>query len=341
MLDIKSIKFYYMKNNMKIKLNKILKVNLLIAMAVSFGIITSCEEEIYPEAGSIADKTPPQANFTASQLEGPDDTWKSVKFSNKSSSATDFSWNFGNGKSSTEFEPTTSYPDEGTYTISLTASDKNGVSNTYSSDFTVTKPPAPLVEDPVLVNPDFVKQAKSSGSDCTCSGWINKSLGDQGESSSGNGSDVLKFDNNEPDHIYQEFAVTPNANYEITVVVQFKPSAGKDYPASLEFRMLAGTGYDSGYTPTYYTDPVAFPQDGFGYSSIAQVEDTSNNLMVEVLDNPGDDSYLTYKFKFESGANDSAALFVRGIGGAASGKFGYNSGDEEIRLDNVIIEAIN
>lgn len=321
---------------------EITKLHCILALCISLGVLTSCEEEVYPEIGSIEDKTPPSAAFSASQMEGPNDTWKTVKFSNQSISATDYSWDFGDGNSSTAFEPMNTYSGEGSFTISLTASDKNGVSNTYSETFSLVQPPEPLVEDPVLVNTDFVKQAKSSGSDCTCAGWINKSLGDQGESSSGNGSDVLKFDNNEPDHIYQEFKVTPNADYKIEVTVQFKPSAGGTYPASLEFRMLAGTGYASGYSPTYYTDPVAFPQDGFGYTSVAQVEETANNLMVEVLDNPGDDGYLSYSFTFNSGANDSAALFVRGIGGDSSvGNFGYTSGDEEIRLDNVVITAIN
>jgi len=318
------------------------RLHWMIALCISLGLLTSCEEEVYPEAGSVADKTPPSAAFSASQMEGPNDTWKTVKFSNQSLSATDYSWDFGDGNSSTDFEPMNTYSGEGSFTISLTASDKNGASNTYAETFTLVEPPAPQVEDPVLVNSDFVKQAKSSGSDCTCSAWINKSLGDQGESSSGNGSDVLKFDNNEPDHIYQEFKVTPNADYKIEVVVQFKPSAGGSYPASLEFRMLAGTGYASGYSPTYYTDPAAFPQDGFGYTSIAQVEETANNLMVEVLNNPSDDSYLSYTFTFNAGANDSAALFVRGIGGDSSvGNFGYTSGDEEIRLDNVVITAVN
>lgn len=331
-----------MKSMKNLNLKTLLKSSTMVVAIICFSFLTSCEDEIYPEAGSIVDKTPPTADFSAKQLEGPDDTWKIVAFSNKSSSATDYSWDFGDGKTSTEFEPSNTYQGEGTYTISLTASDKNGVSNTFSDSFTVEQPPAPLVEDPVLINADFVKQAKSSGSNCTCSGWINKSLGDQGESSSGNGSDVLKFDNNEPDHIYQEFEVTPNATYEVTVVVQFKPLAGNGFPASLEFRLLAGSGYDSGYSPTYYTDPVAFPQDGYGYSTISQVENEANNLTIKVIDNPGDDSYIEYKFQFESGANESAALFVRGIGGdGSSGKFGYNSGDEEIRLDNVVIEAVN
>jgi hypothetical protein len=305
--------------------------------------IVGCEDNSLPEIGSIADLTPPEALFASTQGIGPDDQWKTYSFANLSSNATDYSWDFGNGSRSTDFEPFTTFPGEGTFTVSLTASDKLGVESTYTEVIEVMEPIAVVVPDPVLVNADFNKLPKSSGSDCACSGWINKSLGDQGESSSGNGSDVVKFDNNEPDHIYQEFEVTPNADYTITIVTQFKDPAGGAFPAELELRILAGSGYDSNYTIAYYTDTVDFPQNGYGYTSIAQVEDPTNNITLtptNVLSNPSDDSYLTNTFRFNAGNNTSVALYVRGIGGDSTvGNFGYTSGDEEIRLDNVVITA--
>ena len=107
----------------------------------------------------------------------------------------------------------------------------------------------------------------------------------------------------------------------------------------LELRVLAGSGYISGYSPIYYLDTVEFPQDNYGYETISQVEDTANNLLVEVRSNPSDTSYITTTYTFNAGNNDSVALFVRGIGGDSSGNFGYNSGDEEIRMDSVVITA--
>ena len=199
--------------------------------------------------------------------------------------------------------------------------------------------------DPILINTVFDKLSKIAGSDCTCSGWINRSLGTQGESSTVSGNDVLKFDNNEPDHIYQEFEVTPNANYQIEIDVKFNSSSGGSNPASLELRVLAGTGYDSGYTATYYTDTTEFPQDGYGYSSVSQAENEANNLMNKVLNNPDDTSLIKHILNFNSGANNSVALFVRGIGGLSTGssdnvRYGYSSGDEEIRIDNIVITAL-
>ncbi|PWG04567.1 PKD domain-containing protein [Polaribacter aquimarinus] len=324
------------------------KLIYFVALLALFSL-HSCDEfgkyEL-PEAGSLADDTPPAAKFTYKQGEGLGDIWKTYSFSNQSVSAITYSWNFGDGSTtSTESEPTHTYSGEGTWTVSLTATDGLGVSNTYTEEITVKEPPAPAVTDPVLVNADFVKQAKSSGSDCVCSGWINKSIGDQGESSSGNGSDVFKFDNDESDAAYQEFEVQANADYTITIVTQFKSlTSGGSFPSMLELRVLAGSGYVSGYTPTYYATGKEYPQDGFGYTSIPQVEDASNTLFVKVLSNPNDDGYLTTQYTFNSGANTSVALFIRGIGGDGTDpdKRGhpYNNGDEEIRLDSVLIEAL-
>lgn len=309
-------------------------------MLVSTFIFISCEENTLPEAGSVPDLTPPVAKFSASQSSGD---WQTYTFSNESVSATDFTWDFGDGQTSTDKEPINTYAAEGTYNVTLVASDKLGVKSTVSETIQVVEPLVVVIPDPVLINSDFVKTAKSSGSDCTCSGWINKSLGDQGESSSGNGSDVLKFDNNEPDHIYQEFEVTPNADYTIKIIVSFK-SIDTDpstlFPGSmLELRVLSGAGYTSGYSPTYYTETVDFPQDGYGYATIASVEDAANNLEIAVTSNPGDTGYIEYTYNFNAGNNVSAAMFMRGIGGDTTGNFGYNSGDEEIRLDSVVITA--
>ena len=71
------------------------------------------------------------------------------------------------------------------------------------------------------------------------------------------------------------------------------------------------------------------------------MEDAANNLTVEVIPNPGNDDYNTYLYSFNAGANDSVALFMRGIGGASGGNYGYNSGNEEIRAAYVAVTAIN
>ena len=328
------------------KANNIIGILLLF---VTVFIWQSCEDlEKFEPLGenSIADETPPMADFSYSGGVTIDD-FLVFNFANLSTSATTYAWDFGDGNTSTEIDPVNTYPGEGTYTVTLTASDNLGVVSTAVQTIEVIEPEEPAVPDPILVNADFDKLPKSSGSDCSCAGWINKDIGDQGESSSGNGGsdNVIKFDNNEPDHAYQEFAVVPNADYIIEIVTSFKDPLGGSFPSELEIRVLAGSGYIDGYTPIYYTDTVEFPQEDWGYTTIAQVEDPANNLLVQVQSNPSDDSYITYSYAFNAGANDSVALFIRGIGGPATGggggDFGYNSGDEEIRADSVTITANN
>lgn len=324
-----------------------------VALLLLFSVL-SCEDfekfEL-PEAGSVEDKTPPIAKFTFQQEVGPGEVWKNFKFSNQSTSAISYSWDFGDaGATSTETEPKYTFSGEGTYTVALVATDGLGVSNTLTQEIVVEEPEIPSVADPILVNTDFTKQPKSSGSDCACSGWINRSLGSQGESTSGNGgtNNLLKFDEDEPDAIYQEFEVTPNADYKIKIVVGFDPLKNGSFPSILETRVLAGTGYVSGYTPTYFATPAEYPQDNFGYVTVAQAEDPNNTLMVRTINHPDDNSYLTYDYQFNSGANTSVAIYMRGIGGddTSADKTKnfegiFNNGDEEIQVDSIEIKAVN
>ncbi len=332
----------------KIVLNNRLISKTCTAMLLVFTLVfVSCDfvDEL-PEANSIADETPPTAFFTfTSGVEI--ETFTQVTFANQSDNATSYSWDLGDGNTSTEIDPMNVYPGEGSYTVTLTVKDALNQTSTYSETIELIEPDAPAVPDPVLLNADFDRLPKSSGSDCTCSGWINKSVGEQGESSSGNGSDLLKLDNAEPDHAYQEFAVTPNADYRIEIPVLFQSDQTGDLPTQLEIRVLAGEGYVDGYTPIYFTDTVEIPQDGFGYTSVAQIEEAGNNLLIEAVDNPNDSEYRTFTFLFNSGANDSVALFIRGIGNSGPedpvdfAMYGYASGDEEVRVDSVTITAIN
>lgn len=323
-----------------------LKANLALILAIAL-ITFSCEFiDDLPEANSIADETPPTALFSFSNGALIED-FTQVSFANQSSDATMYSWDFGDGNTSSEFDPINVYAGEGTFTVTLVSSDALGQTSTFSQIIELIEPEAPAVPDPILVNADFNKLPKNNGnsSDCACSGWDNDDIGEQGESSSGNGGsdNVVKFDNNEPDHVYQEFAVTPNASYKIEIVTSFKNLENNVPPmdSSLELRVLAGSGYNAGYTPIYYATATEFPNSGYGYTSVAQVEDSANNLLIQPIINPGNDDYNTQIYVFDSGANDSVALFIRGLGGSTGGNYGYNSGDEEIRADSVIITAIN
>lgn len=99
----------------------------------------------------------------------------SVSFTNTSSNATSYFWDFGDGNTSTNENPTYSYSAPGTYTASLTAS--NGVCSDASTTFSITVEPAPpepnasfTVNDATICAGDSI-QLTNNSSDATTYVW--------------------------------------------------------------------------------------------------------------------------------------------------------------------------
>jgi len=199
-----------------------------------------------------------------------------------------------------------------------------------------------FAQDPVVQNDVFDEIPKNSGSDCSCSHWMNKDLGDQGETS-GSGlttpNKAVKFDNLEADLIYQEVEVLANTEYKLTYAVRINDDIDPAVtPSSLEMRILKGSGYEAGYSIVYYTDATLKPSSGFGYTDIAVAELAGNNIIIETVSYPGNTDYTVYEFTFNSGSETSIAIMGRGIGRPTTapddGKpYDWSSGEEEIRLD--------
>lgn len=86
------------------------------------------------------------ANFSAST------NGLQVTFENTSSGASTFAWDFGDGATSTEENPVHTYAAEGTYSVTLTASDAGGSSQSITKDVTVSSTtltdPAPTPTEP-------------------------------------------------------------------------------------------------------------------------------------------------------------------------------------------------
>ena len=74
------------------------------------------------------------------QYEISEDNWLEVSFMNFSTNATSYSWDFGDGNSSTEENPTHVYAEAGNYDVTLTASNAAGVSANFSRTITITDP---------------------------------------------------------------------------------------------------------------------------------------------------------------------------------------------------------
>lgn len=193
---------------------------------------------------------------------------------------------------------------------------------------------------PTVHNPTFDKIPKSSGSDCACSGWINKDVADQGESSTKNGSDVVKFDNVESDGIYQEIAVEANSDYTLDLVYWYSEEATTT--DHFEVIILKGSGYASGYTPAYDV-PADAAQDGFGYDNLTSVDDINNHVARTLIAPPGNtgENPMT-QLAFNTGSETSIAIFIRAVGPYDAGSHGdptkdkgWMNGDAEVRLDNL------
>ena len=198
---------------------------------------------------------------------------------------------------------------------------------------------------PTIQNSNFDKIARDGSSDCSCAGWVNKDLGDQAESSKWN-SDAdtgIKFDDREADIMYQEIAVEANTDYKFTFMYNIEDKGTDDTLSSIEVRILAGSGYEMGYTPTYPT-PFNAPSTGYGYTDMAAVEDAANNLADTTIPDPGNNDFREGELYFNSGSNTSIALFSRGVGrdsSDADGKgYPWSNGSGEIRIDSVEITVI-
>lgn len=94
------------------------KISLIAIIAVLF--FSSCQKE-------------PQPSFTASQTSAyvGDD----INFTNNTVDGETYSWDFGDGNTSTDANPTHSYSEAGIFSVKLTAYSKNGKKQT---DFTST-----------------------------------------------------------------------------------------------------------------------------------------------------------------------------------------------------------
>lgn len=145
--------------------------SLPIALFTALIMLVGCKEE-YPAAGSIPDNTPPQANFSFAQLAS--DNYLEVTFTNLSTSSTDYLWDFGDGNTSTDFEPVHIYAAEGTYTVTLVSSDKLDVESTKVMEIELTEPAAYV---PPILEPSFEDGQLTGATGDGRDSWRNSDIG--------------------------------------------------------------------------------------------------------------------------------------------------------------------
>ena len=209
------------KNN----IHAIYKIAFLVVLILSMSL--SCDKYELPETGSIADKTLPTADFRYAQGSGPGEAWKTYTFSNLSTSATTYFWDFGDGNTSVVLDAVNTYPAEGTYVVTLTATDNLGIESTTVQTIEVVEPEAPTAILPVIHEAGFEDGDDSCGTaadgrDC----WRISGGTIFGITSSPvrSGSQGAKFDAGSNRVAYQELTVSPNTDYTFTMYYTIKTS---------------------------------------------------------------------------------------------------------------------
>ncbi len=188
---------------------------ILFAMTT---MLFSCDTLELPEEGSLPDETPPEAVFSATPNEAD---YLTISFTNLSTSATDYAWDFGDGNTSTAKNPTNTYPGAGTYTISLTATDKLNATSTTSQELVIEEPSTAFV--PVILNPAFDIQ----GDDEYRDGWRNSGLGGVIQITSSpthTGEKAAKLPEDGSRIGYQAISVEEDTDYQVSFYYTLKTS---------------------------------------------------------------------------------------------------------------------
>jgi hypothetical protein len=275
----------------------------IFGLALAAFTFNSCDDfEQFEPLGenSIEDETPPNALFSYSQGVGLDDEWKTYTFSNQSASATTYAWDFGDGNTGDGLDEENTYPGEGTFTVTLTASDALGQMSTYSEEITIVEPEAPAAIIPPILESSFEDNSLPDGTGDGRDSWRNSDLGGVIQITSSpvyEGSQASKFPSGGDRIAYQELMVTPNSDYILSYFYTLKTNN----PGSITVSVIAGGGH---------TDLTA--------ALAATIED------FEGTDQSSSSTYVPVSISFNSGANDTVSILVTNQG-------------EEARIDSFSI----
>lgn len=279
-----------MKFFKKFNMNRIAALMVFTVAIVAFN---SCDPQLsayefdLPGEGSISDKTPPSADFSATQS---DFDYRVYNFSNLSVSATTFEWDFGDGNTASTMDATNTYPGEGSYTITLVASDKLGAKSTFQQTIEIVEPEAPSAIVPFISEAGFESNSpgsencgsgKMDGRDCwRISGGTIYGIT---KSPVRTGSQAAKFDAGSDRVAYQALNVTPNTDYIVTIFYTIKTS-----PAGSAVR-LAILG-----------------------NAISNASEAEDAIIASVLGDNQDDAneFLPLTLAFNSGATDTIAIWI-------------------------------
>ncbi|TXF91168.1 PKD domain-containing protein [Neolewinella aurantiaca] len=277
---------------------------LILCLAIAL-FANSCEEAFefeLPEANSIADLIPPAASFSYASTQ---EDFKTVKFTNLSTEATNFQWDFGGGDTSTEKDPTYTFENgEGTYQVSLTATDARGASNVVTLDVIVVEGPF----QPIILEPGFEDNTLPDGTGDGRDSWRTSSpswttiFGISGSPVT-YGSQAAKLEVSSARAGYQEITVEPNSNYDLRFWYTMKNDAADPW-AIVSIIGVTENG------------PITSQQEAF--------DATIASILVNDTEDPS--TYVQQKLSFNSGNNTTVAIYF------------YNDANVEARFDDFTID---
>lgn len=286
-----------------IKSSKFIRVVNLLAgfsLVVASIFVASCVDDTLPGAGSLTDVTPPTAAFSYSADAA--DQLKLV-FTNQSASATDFTWDFGDGNTSDEENPSNTFPDFGKYSVTMMATDKLGVTSDTTIEVEVKEGPY----QPFVVENSFEDLALPDGTGDGRDSWRNSDLGGviQITSAPGNpvrsGTQAAKLTGSATDQRigYQLVTVEAETNYDL------------NFYYTLEDDQAGGW-----LTMSVLSEDVSSHDDAL----------TAMIGSVTVNDQSDPDAYVAGTVKFNSGSSTEVAIYF------------FNGGSVETRIDDVSID---
>lgn len=291
---------------MKHIFNKLSRTKLVLMIVAAASMVVSCVgDEIFrdelPAANSKVDEIFPEANFSYASSA---DDFRIINFTNLSSEASTYLWDFGDGNTSDEEDPSFTFEGEGTYGVSLTATDGNGVAGSTSIDVIVVEGPF----QPIILEAGFEDDTLPEGGGDGRDSWRNSDLGGVIQITGSPvtfGDQGAKLPTPAGDRVgYQEITVDPDTNYDL----------------SFWYTMLSGSS-----DARLIVSVLGVTENGGTFSTLEEVANRTIGS-VTVTDDSEPDVYLQQKLSFNSGSNNTVAIF-------------FTNGEVEGRLDDFTIEV--
>ena len=275
---------------MSYKINLLSRTKLLFLFLATMSILTGCVgDELFrdalPDSNSKVDTVFPGANFSYASSS---DDFRTVNFSNLSSEATNFIWNFGDGNTSTDKDPSFTFEaGEGTYPVTLTATDGNGITGTTSIDVLVVEGPF----QPVILEPGFedlsLPDGTGDGRDSWRADWSDERaiFGISGSPVTF-GDQAAKLEVSSARQGYQEIVVEADTNYDLTFWYTMTDSSADPYA------IVAIVGVTE-------------------FGPIGSIADAEAGVIasVTVSDTSEPSTYVQEKLSFNSGNNNVVAIY--------------------------------